>query len=169
MNIFIIAILSNRFLPWGQSKELFARKQHKLPLWAHQSKRSCCHLISGVAITLMYSRSDTTIFYCETKLKAILLTGLTDGEYGSPFKLAGPWKIWWRESTLTLNSDVVWMLKIMHQESSHSLSIPRDFLKHQEQSEFQHLHANQAIHMWTWAFFIYYSFLTAFWNFQSFS
>lgn len=51
------------------------------------------------------------------------------------------------ESMPILNSDGAWILKRMHQESSWFLAIPRYILKRQEQSEFQYLHANYAIHM----------------------
>lgn len=66
-----------------------------------------------------------------------------------------------------LSSDVAWMLKIIQHKSSCSQAIPRDTLKHQEQSEFWYLHANQAIHVRTCIFVIYYSFPIPFWKFQS--
>lgn len=70
-------------------------------------------------------------------------------------------------ANVLIKSDVAWILRIMHHESSCFLAIPTYTPKHQEQSEFQYLHANQASHVQIWAFIIYYSFLIAFWKFQS--
>lgn len=107
----------------------------------------------GSAITSLYASSNgATLPSPGTKLKAILSTGLRDGGHGFPvatesiktsMTLKGV-----VESILTLNSDGAWILRRMYHESFRVfLAIPRYTLKHQKQSEFQYLHANQAIHV----------------------
>lgn len=168
---FITAFLSSRFLPQGYAKE--DNTTYHLELTSQKSNDSTWSLVlpsppyipaamEQYHHLLLWNKTEGNFINWIERWRIRVPSGNKEESIKTSKTLKGM-----VDSVLTLNSDVAWILRILHHESYWFLAIPRYTLKHQEKSEFQYLHANQAIHVQIWAFITFYSFLIAFWKFQS--